>query len=318
MPRDHYEVLGVSKSATADEIAKAYRKLARQHHPDRNPGDKQAEARFKEIQNAYDTLSDPKKKQMYDQFGTDVPPGGMPGGAGGFPGGFQFNAGPGGQQVDPEMAQEIFRRMFGGGGAGEDGGGFGDLFGSFAGGAGGARPRGRGRGRKAQPADTIEVEAQVPFLTAALGGSIGLRIGDRDIDVKVPAGFDDGKKLRVAGQGDNGEDILVRVRVEPHPYFRRDGKDILLDVPIGIPEAVLGGKVEVPTVAGKRVTVKVPPGTSSGCGVPLPGMGVAGGDQYLVMKVVVPKGKPDDRTKELIEEYAKLHPDDVRIDVAWR
>src|SRR6476469_2683416 len=139
MPRDHYEVLGVSKSATADEISKAYRKLASQHHPDRNPGDKQAETRFKEIQNAYDVLSDPKKKQMYDQFGTDLPPG-----AGGGPGGFQFG-GPGGQQLDPEMAQEMFRRMFGGGGGG---GGFEDLFGSFA---GGGRAPSRRRSR-AQPA----------------------------------------------------------------------------------------------------------------------------------------------------------------------
>jgi DnaJ-class molecular chaperone len=309
MPKDYYEVLGVSRSASADEIAKAYRKLARQHHPDRNPGDKQAEGRFKEIQNAYDTLSDPKKKAMYDQFGTEVPPGA----GGGFPGGggtFTFG-GPGGQQVDPEMAQEMFRRMFGGGG----GGGFEDLFGSSS---GGGRTRGRGRPR-AQPApEAVEVEAHVPFLTAALGGTIGLRVGDRDIDVKVPPGFEDGKKLRVAGQGEYGEDILVRIRVDPHPYFRREGRDVLIDVPISVPEAVLGGKVEVPTVAGKRVTVKVPPGTSSGSRVRLPGMGVAGGDQYLVMKVVVPKGKPDDRTKELIEEYAKLHPDDVRIDVPWR
>jgi DnaJ-class molecular chaperone len=314
MPKDYYEVLGVSRSASADEIAKAYRKLARQHHPDRNPGDKQAEARFKEIQNAYDTLSDAKKKAMYDQFGTEVPPGaGGAGFPGGFPGGgsFQFG-GPGGQQVDPEMAQEMFRRMFGGGGGG---GGFEDLFGSFS---GGGRTRGRGRSRAQPAAEAVEVEAHVPFLTAALGGTIGLRVGDRDIDVKVPPGFEDGKKLRVAGQGEYGEDILVRIRIDPHPYFRREGRDVLLDVPISVSEAVLGGKVEVPTVAGKRVTVKVPPGTSSGSRVRLPGIGVSGGDQYLVMKVVVPKGKPDDRTKQLIEQYATLHPDDVRIDVPWR
>ncbi len=302
MPKDHYEVLGVSKSASTDEIAKAYKKLARQHHPDRNPGDKQAEARFKEIQNAYDTLSDPKKKSMYDQFGTDVP---NAGGAGGF----QFG-GPGGQQVDPEVAQEMFRRMFGGGSG--SAGGFEDILGGF-----GGRARGRGRGRP-QAAETVEVEARVPFLTAALGGTIGLRVGDRDIDVRVPPAFEDGKKLRVAGQGESGEDIVVKVFVDPHAYFRREGRDVLLDVPISVSEAILGGKVEVPTVAGKRVSVKVPPGTSSGSRVRLPGLGVAGGDQYLVMKVVVPKGKPDDRTKELIDEYAKLHPDDVRIDVAWR
>jgi curved DNA-binding protein len=311
MPRDYYEILGVPRTASNEEINKAYRKLARQHHPDRNPGDKQAEARFKEIQNAYDTLSDPKKKQVYDQFGTDVPPGAA---GGGFPpGGFQFG-GPGGQQIDPEMAQEVFRRMFGGGGGGGGGGGFEDLFGSFNTRGG----RGRGRARPQPPAEAIEVEAHVTFLTAALGGTIGLRVGDRDIDVRVPPGFEDGKKLRVAGQGEYGEDIMVRVRVDPHPYFRREGRDVLIDVPISIPEAVLGGRVEVPTVAGKRVTVKVPPGTSSGSRIRLPGMGVAGGDQYLVMKVVVPKGKPDDRTKELIDEFAKLHPGDVRIDVPWR
>lgn len=307
MPRDYYEILGVSRSASADDIAKAYKTLARKHHPDRNPGDKTAESKFKEIQNAYDTLNDPKKKGFYDQHGTDIPQGGTGGGfpGGGFPGGFQ----PGGQQIDPEMAQEMFRRMFGPGGGG-GGGGFEDIL--------GGRSRGRGRQRSQSPAEPIEVEAHVPFLTAALGGTIGLRIGDRDIDVKVPAGFEDGKKLRVAGQGDSGEDIVVKVRVEPHQFFRREGKDVLLDVPISIPEAALGGKVEVPTVAGKRVTVKVAPGTSSGSRIRLPGMGMAGGDQYLVMKVVVPKGKPDDRTKELLEEYAKLHPDDVRIDVPWR
>jgi curved DNA-binding protein len=305
MPRDYYEVLGVSKSASPEEISKAYKSLARKHHPDRNPGDKTAEGKFKEIQNAYDVLNDPKKKAIYDQYGTEIPPGAA---GAGFPGGFQFG-GQGGQQMDPEMAQEMFRRMFGGGG----GGGFEELFGS-----GGGRSRGRGRSRPAPAPETIEVEAHVPFLTAALGGTIGLRIGDRDIDVKVPAGFEDGKKLRVAGQGEEGEDIVVRVHVEPHQFFRREEKNIVIDVPISIPEAVLGGKVEVPTVAGKRVTVKIPPGTSSGARVRLPGMGIAGGDQFLVMKVVVPKGKPDEGTKELIEEYAKLHPDDVRIDVPWR
>lgn len=304
MPRDYYEILGVSKSASAEEIAKAYKSLARKHHPDRNPGDKNAEARFKEIQNAYDVLNDPKKKSIYDQYGTELPPGAS--GAG-----FPFGQG-GGQQMDPEMAQEMFRRMFGGGGGG-GGGGFEDMFGQFTG-----RGRGRSRSRPAPPSESIEVEAHVPFLTAVLGGAIGLRVGDRDIDVKVPAGFEDGKKLRVAGQGESGEDIVVRVRVEPHQFFRREGKNILIDVPISISEAVLGGKVEVPTVSGKRVTVKVPPGTSSGSRIRLPGLGSAGGDQYLAMKVVVPKGKPDDRTKELIEEYAKLHPDDVRIDVPWR
>jgi len=308
MPKDYYEVLGLSRSASADEIAKAYRKLARQHHPDRNPGDKQAEARFKEIQNAYDTLNDPKKKAMYDQFGTEVPPG-----AGGGGTSFTFG-GPGGQQVDPEMAQEMFRRMFGGGGGGA--GGFEDLFGSFS---GGGRNRGRGRSR-AQPApETVEVEAHVPFLTAALGGTIGLRVGDRDIDVKVPPGFEDGKKLRVAGQGEFGEDILVRIRVDPHPYFRREGRDLLVDVPITVGEAVLGAKIDVPAPDGQK-SLTIPAGSSCGQKLRLRGQGVPAsgslpaGDLFVVLKVLVPKGI-DAESRRLIEEFSRRNPYDPRAGV---
>jgi curved DNA-binding protein len=309
MARDYYEVLGVSRSSSPEEIAKAYKKLARQHHPDRNPGDKQAETRFKEIQNAFDVLSDPKKKGNYDQFGTENP---------GPEGGFNFGGGgAGGQQVDPEVAQEMFRRMFGGGAGGGSGGGAEDIFGGLFGGGRGGRGRSSSRARRPEP-ESLEVEARIPFATAATGGSIGLQVGDREIDVKIPAGFEDGKKLRLKGQGESGEDIYVRIKIEPHPYFRREGKDVLLDVPISVSEAILGGKVEVPLVNSKRVDVKVPPGTSSGSRIRLPGMGIAGGDQYLVMKVVVPKGKPDDKTKELIEEYAMHNPADVRIDVPWR
>lgn len=304
MAKDHYSVLGLSKSASAEEIAKAYKKLARENHPDRNPGDKAAEARFKDIQNAYDTLSDPKKKATYDQFGTDMP--NMGGGPGG---GFNFG-GPGGGQVDPEMAQEIFKRFFGGGGGGA-GGMPEDIFGGRGGRRGGSRSR--------QPqAETIDVEARVPFLTAAVGGTIGLHVGDRKIDVKVPAGFEDGKKLRLAGQGEYGEDIMVKVSIDPHAYFRREGKDILIDVPVSIPEAILGGKVSVPTIEGKRVEVKIPPGTSSGGKIRLTGMGIAGGNQYLVIKIVVPKGKTDESTAKLIEEYSQKVTFDPRADSAWK
>jgi DnaJ-class molecular chaperone len=313
MPRDHYEVLGVSRTASAEEITKAYKKLARQNHPDKNPGDKGAEARFKEIQNAYDTLNDATKRVQYDQFGHDGP---QMGGAGG-PGGFHFNfGGPGGgTQIDPEVAQEMFGRLFG------EGGGirFEDIMGGMGGGASeGGRGRGRGRSRRTVPAENVEVEASVPFMTAALGGTISLRIDSREIDVKVPAGMEDGKKLRVSGQGPGGGDITVKVNVQPHPYFRREGKDVLLDVPISIGEAILGGKVEVPTVDGRRVDVKVRPGTSSGSKMRLPGFGIAGGDQYLVFKIVVPKGAPDDKSKQLIEEYAQLNPIDARADAGWK
>ena len=307
MAKDYYSVLGVGKSASDEEIAKAYKKLARENHPDRNPGDKGAEARFKEIQNAYDVLNDPKMKAAYDQFGTEMP--NMGGGPGG---GFSFGGGGGGAPgVDPEMAQEIFKRFFGGAG----GGGMPeDLFGG-----GGARGRGRPGGRSRPPqAETVDVDARVPFLTAAIGGTIGLRVGDRDLDVRVPAGFEDGKKLRLAGQGEYGEDIVVRVLIEAHPYFRREGKDILLDVPVSINEAVAGGKVSVPTIEGKRVEVKIPPGTSSGGKIRLTGMGIGGGNQYLVLKIVLPKGKPDEAMTKLMEEYARLAAFDPRAETPWK
>jgi DnaJ-class molecular chaperone len=310
MPRDHYEVLGVSRTASAEEITKAYKKLARQNHPDKNPGDKGAEARFKELQNAYDVLNDSTKRAQYDQFGHEGP---QMGGAGG-PGGFHFNfGGPGGgSQIDPEVAQEMFGKLFGEGG--------GIRFEDILGGAGGGESgRGRkGRSRRTAPAENVEVEASVPFMTAALGGTISLRINSHGIDVKVPPGMEDGKKLRVSGQGPGGGDITVKVNVQPHPYFRREGKDILLDVPISVAEAILGGKVEVPTVDGRRVDVKVRPGTSSGSKMRLPGFGVAGGDQYLVFKIVVPKGSPDDKSKELIQEYEKLNRMDPRGDTGWK
>ena len=311
MPRDYYEVLGVPRTSSAEEITKAYKKLARQNHPDKNPGDKAAEARFKEIQNAYDVLNDANKRAQYDQFGHEGP---QMGGAGG-PGGFHFNfGGPGGQQIDPEVAQEMFGRLFGEGGGGIR---FEDILGGAAG--GGSRGRGRGgRSRRTVPAENVEVEASVPFMTAALGGTISLRINGHEIDVKVPAGIEDGKKLRVSGQAPGGGDITVKVIVQPHPYFRREGKDVLLDVPISIGEAILGGKVEVPTVDGRRVDVKVRPGTSSGSKMRLPGFGIAGGDQYLVFKISVPKGAPDEKTKELIEEFNRLHPQDSRADTPWK
>jgi DnaJ-class molecular chaperone len=301
MPRDYYEVLGVSRSASTEEITKAYKKLARQHHPDRNPGDKQAEATFKEIQNAYDVLSDATKKSQYDQFGHAGPQMG-----GGGPGGFNFG-GPGGTQIDPEQAQEVFSRMFGG----EGGFRFEDLF------TGEAGPR-RGRGRRRAAAQDVEAEASIPFMTAAMGGKIHLRVDGKEIEVKVPVGMEDGKKLRVSGQGPGGGDITVRVKVEPHPYFRREGKDLLLDLPISVSEAVLGGTVEAPTLDGRRVDVKVPPGTSSGSKMRLKGLGIAGGDQFLVFKIIVPKGASDDATRRLIEDYAKQHRFDPRADAPWK
>jgi curved DNA-binding protein len=318
MPRDPYEVLGVSRTASPEEIQKAYRKLSKKHHPDRNPGDKQADATYKEVQTAYEVLSDPTKKANFDQYGFAGPPqggfpgGGFPGGGGGFPGGVHFG-GPGGNvNIDPEAAEQLFSQMFGGGGAG--GVDLGDLLG------GGRRRGGRGRTHQTRrPApEPVESEIEVPFQTAAHGGSVAIEVGGRRIDVKVPAGIADGKRLRVPAEATGGTEVLLRVKVAPHPYFRREGNDLYLDVPLSVAEAVLGGKVEVPTVEGDTLAVKVPPGTSSGAKLRLRGKGLSGGDQYLVFKVVVPPGKVDDRSRELIEEFAKLNPQDARANVPWR
>ncbi len=310
MPRDPYEVLGVSRTATQEEIQKAYRKLSKKYHPDRNPGDKQAENAYKEVQEAYEILSDPQKRAAYDRYGFAGPP------PGGFPGGFG-----GAEQVhlDPEMAEELFRHFMGGFGSRRSGfGGFPfdnleDLFGAAT--ARGRRPTSRVR---ATPSvEPIESEIRVPFLTAANGGTVTIRIGGREIEVKVPPGIEEGKKLRVPAEATGGPDVLLKVHIEPHPYFRREGNDILLDVPITIAEAVLGTRVEVPTIRGERLEVKVPPGTSSGTRLRLRGKGIAGGDQYLVFKIVVPPGEVDAKSRELISEFAQRNPYQPRAYVPW-
>jgi DnaJ-class molecular chaperone len=314
MPRDPYEVLGVSKSASAEEIQKAYRKLSKKHHPDRNPGDKHADSAYKEVQDAYEILGDPTKKANFDQFGFAGPPqGGFPGG--GFPGGFPgsdfqggFPGGGGGVNMDPAMAEELFKRFVGGGGGGE-GPDLNDLF------TGGRRNR---RTRNRRPtAEPVEAEVTVPFEVAATGGNVAIEVGGRQIDVKVPAGIEDGKKLRVPAAATGSSDVLLKVRIAPHAYFRRDGNDVLLDVPISVTEAVLGTKVEVPTAAGERLEVKVRPGTSSGSKLRLRGKGINGGDQYLVFKILVPVGEVDEKSRELIQEFAKRNPTLPRVNVPW-
>jgi curved DNA-binding protein len=307
MPRDYYEVLGVSKTASDDEIKKAHRSLARKFHPDRNPGDKEAEAKFKEIQEAFDVLSDKKKRTQYDQFGfaggqAGGGPGGFNwgggGGSGGFPGGFSGN-------VDPAAAQEIFEQMFGGGGAG--GGGFADLFGG-----------GRGRStRTRRPPEPQMHEIAVPADTASRGGTLSLRVGDHDVEVKIPPGIGDGKVLRVKGQGPGGSDLHLKIRIDVPSFFRREGNDVFLEVPLTIAEAVLGSKVDVPTLDGSKLTVKIPPGTSSGTRrLRLRGKGISGGDQYIDVKIVVPS-PIDDKSRELIEEFARRNEQRPRSGGAW-
>jgi DnaJ-class molecular chaperone len=301
MPRDYYEVLGVPRTASEAEIKKAYLKLARKLHPDRNPGDKSAETKFNEVQEAFNVLGDKNKRAQYDSFGFAGP-----GGAhGGFPEGAGF---------DPRAFQagslEEILRQFGGAGGGAGGIDLSELFGRAGAGGGGRR---RGRHAPAQPA---EAEASIPFLTAATGGKVTLSVNGQEIDVKVPAGVEEGKKLRLPGQAPGGGDLYLRLHIEPHPYFRREGHNLILEVPIGLAEAVLGTKVDVPTLDGQHLTVKIPPGTSSGARLRLRGKGIAGGDQFIEIRITVPK-IDDARGRELIEEFARLHPQHPRSGLGW-
>ena len=288
MPRDYYEVLGLARGASEDEIKKAYRKLARQYHPDRNPGDKKAEASFKEVQEAYANLGDKDKRAKYDQFGfAGANAGTMPGGF--DPGSFDPNS------FDAADLGDILRR-FGMGGS-EDG------------------PARRGK-RSRRPPQDQEAEANIPFLTAALGGTLSLDIGGQSVELKVPAGVEEGKRLRLSGQGPGGGDLYLRLHIEPHPFFRREGNSIVLEVPLSLAEALLGARVEVPTIDGQRLAVKIPGGASSGTRLRLRAKGIAGGDQYIEVKVVVPKVE-EGRGRELVEELARLHPQSPRAGLDW-
>jgi DnaJ-class molecular chaperone len=305
MPRDYYEILGVERNSSDEELKKAYRKLAREYHPDRNPGDKQAEARFKEVQEAYDVLSDKTKRTQYDRFGTTGPGGGFQDSKGGREFHFQWG-GPGGEgEMDPNQAADLFRQFFGGGA------GPADMEGAF----GQQRAR-TGRGRRAAQPQEIEAEVSIPFVTAALGGHVMLQVDGRDISVKVPPGVAEGQRLRLQGQAPGGGDLRLKLRIQAHDFFRREGNDLVLEVPLAVNEAILGAKIDVPTIEGSRLAVKVPPGTSSGARLRLRGHGIKGGDLYIEVKIIVPAPK-EERSRELVEEFARLNPLYPRTGPPW-
>lgn len=302
MSDDYYKTLGVAKTASADEIRKAYRKLARVNHPDAKPNDPQAAERFKNIQEAYDVLNDAEKRKMYDQFGPDFAQMGRggPGPGAGPRGGF---GGFGGQSGPIDLGD-----LFGNGGI--------DLGDFFGGGGGGPR-----RGKKGSTrGEDIRATVNVPFEVAVAGGSVDIGIDKggkvETLGVKVPAGVNEGQVIRLAGQGNPGMrggpagDLLMRIEIEPHRYFRREGSNLLLEVPVTPSEAVLGTKVEVPTLSEGHVVLKVPAGTSSGTKLRLRGKGVIDpqtkqvGDQFVVVKIVLAK-KMSDKEKELYEQIAK-------------
>jgi curved DNA-binding protein len=324
--RDLYEVLGVPRSSTSDELKKAYRKLARQHHPDLNPNDRKvAEAKFKEIQGAYDILSDEKKRKLYDTYGHAALQGGgpgvRPGGASAADWSNAWQAGPATEGFD---FSEFFSAQPGTSTSdpGNLGGGlFDEILGRVRGGSKRASRVNRGR--------DVEASLRIPFLTAITGGEVPILVqrggggGEAEtLTVKVPPGTADGAKLRLKGKGEPGlagghnGDLTVIVEVDEHPYFTREDRNLHLELPISIREAVLGAKVDVPTLDGMK-TLPIPPGTSSGQKLRLRGQGVpstgahAAGDLIVSTRVVVPK-QIDEESRRLIEQFADRNPGDPR------
>jgi curved DNA-binding protein len=316
---DFYKTLGVARNASADDIRKAYKKLARKYHPDVRPGDKDAADQFKKVQQAYSILGDAEKRVQYDRYGHS-----FNGGHSG-PHRTAWAAGPDGTHaVD---LSELFNQFFGEGAQRGGAAGFGQ--GPFH--AGGRSARAEGFGHGEQPfggggerkGEDISFDVTVPFQVAAEGGSHGLQIrrGDQTerINVKIPAGVEEGSVIRLGGQGQPGGsggsagDLLLTIHVSPHPYFHREGSNLLVDVPVTPSEAALGTKVEVPTLSEGHVTVTVPPGTSSGTKLRLKGKGVLNpktkerGDQYVVVKIVLPR-QTSDAAKKLYQELANVEP----------
>lgn len=386
--QDYYETLAVPKTASADDVRKAYRKLARKYHPDLNPGDKAAEERFKKVQEAYDVLSDQKKRQVYDQFGfysDNMPPNaGQPGsGPGGMGfGGFDFSEYT--RQNGGTASAEDFEGEFGGAAGGA---GFRDIFSQFF---GGRKQRAHAPERGADLEYALNIDfwqsirgTQVRLNisrqetcetcggTGSAGGNVAVcpecdgtgkvtqmagamkfnlqcqrcegtgrlknvcptcrgegRVAHPDtVDVRIPLGVSNGARLRVAGKGNAGTaggpagDLYITIRVEEHPFFKRDGDNITIQVPLSVSEAGLGAKIEVPTIDG-RALLKIPQGTQNGQKFRLREKGVLNarknkrGDEIVEVVLRAPHVQ-DERTRELLRELAQVQTDDIREEM-WR
>jgi molecular chaperone DnaJ len=381
---DYYETLGVPRKASVDDIRKAYRKLARKYHPDLNPGDKASEERFKNVQEAYDILSDSKKRQMYDQYGfyseNGFPGGGGPGGQGAGPspgmdfGGFDFSEyfsgapGAGGRRAETGTGgfRDIFSQFFSGRGGpqqaeAEKGG---DLeyvmdidfwqalkgtqarvnitrydvcetcHGSGSTGTGEVTcPQCKGSGHVSQMAGAMKFNLTCPRCngTGKLRNACPTCGGDgrvthtETVEIRIPPGARNGSRLRVPGKGNAGTmgapagDLYITTKVEEHPFFHREGENIEIKVPISVWEAALGAKIEVPTIDG-RTLLKIPQGTKNGQRFRLREKGVLNsrtnqrGDQIVEVTIEAPDPR-DERTRELLREMSKLHPEDPRAEV---
>jgi len=306
--KDFYKILGVSKDVTPAELKKTYRKLARQYHPDSKPGDSAAEAKFKEISEAYSVLSDEEQRKEYDAVramgsGARFTAPGAAGGAGGF--------------------EDVFGGMFGGGGRGQrytfQQGGFEDILGGMFGQGGFGQPSGGFRGYGGPtPGRDVTATTTIDFVTATKGDTITLQTSEgRNIKVKIPAGVADGQKIRLRGKGqpspDGGPagDIVLTVTVRKHPVFERDGLNLRVTVPVTFVEAALGATIEVPTLGGDPVKLKVAPGTPSGRVLRVKGRGVSTskgtGDLLAIVQVAVPSHLSAE-AKEALERFHELEP----------
>ena len=305
MEEDLYQILGVKRDATPDEIKRAYKKLAARYHPDVNPDDPKAKEKFQKIQAAFDVLSDPEKRERYDRYGHAFE---SMGGTGPWQRGAQSGA-----PFGDAPWVEIF--------SGEDPFAFESWF---------TGRQARRRPRRARGGD-IAAEMTIDFATAVLGGTQTLRVtnpegGSRDVDVKIPAGIAEGKKIRLRGLGLPGRGggtaggLLVTVHVRPHPHYRREGDDLLVRLPLTIKEAVLGTKVDLPTPHG-TVTLTVPPGSSSGKRLRVRGFGVRpsgrrAGDLYAEVAIVVP-AEIDAEARSHLEAFDRHAPVALGERVRW-
>ena len=289
--KDFYKVLGVSKTVTEAELKKVYRKLARQYHPDSNPGDAKAEAKFKEISEAYSVIGDPEQRREYDEMRAAGPgprfnPNAGGRGGQGFPGGGQG-------------FEDVFSNLFGGGG-----------FGGFGGPQRGA---------------DLTTKTTIDFIDSVKGATIKLRLNSGETSVKIPAGIQDGQKIKLRGKGQqspNGGpagDLIIEVNVKSHPVFSRDGNNIRVTVPVTFNEAVLGATIQVPTLGGEPVKLKVSPGTPNGRVLRVKGKGVHSakgeGDLLATVEIVVPSHVSEKAKKALEEFEAQLPSEDPRADL---